>query len=482
MTVAACGAPIATSAPAARTPPPDHVRVNERYELTIDAAIEANDVEVRVTAPSGAELVSGAFRSRGRLALRFTPREPGLHRWTVHGPHGLLERGAVEAVASGRRGFVHVDPTHGTRLVSEDGATTFLVGESRLDLLAGTSARDVREKLEQASARGATTLRVSAGALDERGAEALDALFDAAEATDTDIVLLAFDRPSQRSFFVAGPQRRDAIARLRAIADRWGSSPRLVAVDLLDEPERDGVDEAAWIPWAVDLARAWRSFDPYGHLVTAGPVGLQWNVVDDERPWYESGANDLVQWHLFGPEVREPHEVARAVAMMVDETAALTKPVLCGALAAVDAEQAHVGAWSLALSGAGALVRGPAAPDLRVLSRTLRSLDPRSAYAPTHDVRVVRPDGARAWSVGTVDKGDRLVWLLAPREGYGERVGDAALTINAPRGGRYRVRWIDDVTGEPIALETITSSDEDVLVLHAPAYARHVLARVTHQP
>ena len=44
-------------------------------------------------------------------------------------------------------------------------------------------------------------------------------------------------------------------------------------MDLLNEPEWDGnVGERTWIPWAEELAAAWRARDPYGHPVTVADM------------------------------------------------------------------------------------------------------------------------------------------------------------------------------------------------------------------
>src|SRR5262249_19799730 len=146
-------------------------------------------------------------------------------------------------------------------------------------------------------------LEPSPGRFDERTAEAFDTLFDAAETADVDVILVAYalgftpgsetwrswnDNPystarggpdsSPRDFF-STPARRQQVARkLRYIANRWASSPRLLAIDLLNEPEWDGpIGERTWIAWAEETSRAWREVDPYAHLVTVGSVGLHWN-------------------------------------------------------------------------------------------------------------------------------------------------------------------------------------------------------------
>jgi hypothetical protein len=548
------------SAEMAGAPARARVLVNTRHEITFDAATggrQPDDViiDARFTTPSGKVVNTGGFPSRGHFKIRYTPREPGIHHWSIRvGADGReVARGALEAVPSNRRGFVRVDAKHRHRLVSEDGTTTLILGENRINVYDPTwnyETADTKSYLERMAAYGMSTIRVfvfadcesestpkgyqigclepAPGRFDERTAEAFDTLFDAAEAANIDVVLVAFalgftpgaetwrswsDNPysaarggpvkSPKDFFVETTARLDAIRKLRYISDRWGSSPRLLALDLLDEPERDGpIGERVWIPWAEDLSRAWRSLDPYGHLVTAGPIGLHWNVEGDERPWYASPANDLVQWHLFGKEVYDPHALADAMTRKVGETWEFDKPVFCGAFAYGREDKStydhtHVGIWSLAMSGAGALANSappfdvdsdePMAPErahhFKVLSTFLRSLDPRRAYSPQTDVRIIAPSGARVWSLATDDNTDRAIWLLAPKDGYGHLITGASLAITAPREGRYRVVWIDDTTGERLSheRERATATDDDMLILPVPPFRRHVAAHVTHE-
>lgn len=534
--------------------------VNARYEITFDAATGGRDpddvvIDARFTAPSGKVTKVGGFPSRGHFKVRYTPREPGLHRWSIHAGEGgrEVERGELDVAPGTSRGFVRVDPAHRHRLEYEDGTTAVILGENRINVYDPTwnyESADARSYIERMAAYGMSTIRVfifadceseavpggyqigclerAPGRFDERTAEAFDTIFDAAEAVNVDVVLVAYaigftpgpetwrswdDNPystarggparSPKDFFANPALRRHAVRKLRYISDRWGASPRLLALDLLNEPEWDGpIPESTWIPWAEDMSKAWRSFDPYSHLVTAGPVGLHWNLDGDERPWYASPLNDTVQWHLYGKEVYDPHALGEAMTMKVRETWEFDKPVFCGEFAYGGEDKAtydhtHVGIWSLLMSGAGALAHSappfeidsdePMTPErashFKVLSQFLRTLDPRKAYSPQEDVRVIRPSAMRVWSIATDDKGDRAVWVLAPKDGYRDRLTGAGVAVSAPRGARYRVTWIDDTTGERLAAEPerVTASDDDMLVLQIPPFTRHAAARVTHE-
>jgi Domain of unknown function (DUF5060)/Cellulase (glycosyl hydrolase family 5) len=536
------------------------VPVNARHEITFDANTGGHPpddviIDARFTTPSGAVIKVGGFPSRGHFKVRYTPREPGIHRWSIRaGAAGReVDRGELEAIASNRRGFVRIDTAQHNRLVYEDGTTAFILGENRINVYDPTwnyEHADIRSYVERMAAYGMSTIRVaifadceseaapggyqigclepSPGRFDQRTAEAFDTLFDAAEAANVDVVLVAFalgftpgaetwrswsDNPysqarggpaaSPKDFFLDPTARLGAIRKLRYISDRWGASPRLLAIDLLDEPEKDGaISERVWIPWAEDMSRAWRELDPYAHLVTAGPVGLHWNVEVDERAWYASPANDLVQWHLHGKEVYDPHALADAMTRKALEGRSLDKPVFCGSFGYGGEEKpaydhTHVGIWSLAMSGAGALANSappfdvdtdePMAPErarhFKVLATFLHSLDPRQAYSPDDGVRVTAPVGARVWSLRTEDRSDRAIWILAPADGYRDRLAGATLAITAPRAGRYRVTWMNDTTGAPMSHDhdRATATDDDLLLLHVPPFTRHIAGHVTHE-
>ena len=118
------------------------------------------------------------------------------------------------------------------------------------------------------------------GRFDEAVAARYDAVLDAAERHGVKVILTAFavgftpgdawkgweENPyaaarggpaATPSDFFAGPAAREAARRaLRYVLARWGASPALLAVDLLNEPEWDGaIPESDWIPWAAGSRR-----------------------------------------------------------------------------------------------------------------------------------------------------------------------------------------------------------------------------------
>lgn len=493
-------------------------------------------VELLVTTPSGRNLALHTFATHGLHEVRFTPREPGPHRWIAIADGRTIAEGTWLGVASSAPGFVRIDPLRPHRLVRDDGTNVYILGENRINVYDPTwnyEAAHVDAYLARMHAYGMTTIRVfllsdcesetarggyqigclepAVGQFDERTADAIDGLFDAAARHGIDVVLVAYaigftpgtetwrswsDNPysklaaSPEAFFADRRFRVHAAERLRYIADRWASSPRLLAIDLLNEPEWDGrVAERTWIPWAEEMSRTWSTVDPYGHLVTAGSVGLQWNVDGDERPWYASQADDVVQWHLYGKEFYDPPSLALEMARKVNETWGFGKPILCGEFAyGGEAKPAydhtHDGIWSLLFNGAGALAHTappfeldsdePMTPargaHFRVLSRLLATFGPRTPYAPFWDAEIDRPD-ARVWSLMNEARTHRLLWLLTRRPATGTTV-----TLPSPAGIAWDVQWVNDVDGTERGTETATAGADRRLVLRPPAFEKHLAA------
>ena len=550
--------PTATSAEIVHVPAPSRTTVplRGRFELAFDVPVRAPGVapddvaiEARFTGPSGTVRSVGGFASHGRWVVRFTPAEVGRFAYVVHANGGAgsreVARGELDVVPSRRAGFVRTDARDRHRLVRDTGEPVHVLGENRInvyDRAWNYENVDTPTYLARMASYGMKTIRVfifsdcesettaggyqlgclepSIGRFDERTADALDVLFDAADQNAIDVVLVAFaigftpapdtwkswdDNPYAASrggpartpeeMFTLPATRRFAARRLRYIADRWGSSTRLLAIDLLNEPEWDGpIPESVWIPWAEEMSAAWRSFDPYGHLVTTGSVGLQNNIgAGDERPWYASPRDDIVQWHLYGKEFYEPHAVAIEMSRKVDETYGFGKPVVCGEFAyggedKVTYDHTHDGIWSLVFSGAGALAHTapqfqidsdePMTPargaHFKVLSDVLAAFG-GSPVSPRHDVRVTSGT-ARAWSLVTDDAKARAIWVLGPEQGYGDQVKATQLEMPAPPAGDHPLAWIDDATGAVIVRATLRSSGTGETLLAVPPFKRHIAA------
>jgi hypothetical protein len=494
-----------------------------------------------VVAPFRAATHISGFAIEGGHAVRLRPREPGLHRYVVRADAGAglrdVEAGAFVAAGGGPSGAVSVE---GGALVDDDGRAFRPLGENRFNLYdpAWSDGLSPDAYLARMAAAGMNAIRIFVfsacgrdgaprkpgclepvlGRFDPVAARAYDAIFAAAERHRVKVVLSIFaigftsgdawkgweenpyavdrggpaDAPGD--FFTDPRAREAARRRLRYVLARWGASPALLAVDLLNEPEWDGgIDERKWIPWAEDLARTWKAEDPYGHPVTAGPVGLHWDVATDERAWWASPACDVVQWHRYGPDVYDVHALARELVATVRDTRRYGKPVLVGEFAwGGEAkplyDHTHVGIWAATFAGAGILAHSappftedsdePMTPERAAHFRTLAAFLARAERGgagrlePAADPAPSLP-GLRALALAR--PGAVALWLHAPAEGYGARVEGATVTVADLAPGRWRVVWVDDVTGAPLVAEELAARGGP-LRLRVPAFVRHVAA------
>lgn len=526
------GTPARIAAPAALPAEQFHA-VELHYELT-------EPLRARFTSERGATLERISFPQRGGQTIRFAPPAPGSWRFEVRTegpahPSRTVASGRIQARPTHDPGYLHA---RGHHLEFEDGQPFLAIGENRINIYDPSWNYEhlpPEQYVRYMAENGMTTLRMfirtdvedeehggrlnpgvlepRLGEFDEHVAEQLDGIFRAAEERGVYVVLVAFalgfsendpwksweDNPysaarggpakTRYDFFEPGPARALAARRLRYLAARWGASTHLLAIDLLNEPEWDGaIPEVSWIPWAEEMARAWRAADPYGHLVTVGSVGLQWNIEGDERPWYASPEDDLVEWHLYGKEVYEVHALAAELTRKTRETWGYGKPVLVGEFAwggepkpAYD--HTHVGLWVSVFSGAGVLAHS--APPFNVDSdewmtpaRAHHFLVLRRFFTgmPALDPIAARASGgARAWALA--GNGSAAVWVLAPEPGYGEEVTGAqvSLTVSA---GRWRLQWFDDVSGGEVGAATDLIVPGGAVELAVPPFRRHLAAKL----
>ncbi len=139
---------------------------------------------------------------------------------------------------------------------------------------------------------------------------------------------------------------------------------------------------------------------------------------------------------------------------------------------------AHVRLWSATFAGGRALARiakategSGASPPTRTLGGVLRRALSHGALAPAPDARTSVP-GMRAQALA--GEASAALWLLAPGEGWGEPIVRARITVRDLGPGRWRVTWIDDVSGAELATEERDLGS--VAVLSVPTFARHVAA------
>ena len=528
------------------------IPVDGKFEIAFDVpgttAANADDVviDAAFTAPSGRQLHVGGFFDGARFAVRFSPSEPGRWRYEVRASHHAVAAGAFDAGPRVGHGRLRRDPAAPHRLVFSDGTPFHPLGENRFNVYDPTwnyQQQSIEQYLAAMHRAGMSTLRIfvicdcdneeapdhvqrgcletAPGRFSPRAAALYDRVVAAAEANDVYVVFgvwaIGFtqhetwkswdDNPYSRArggpaaspveFFTRADLRRIAARKLAYIAARWGYSSHLFAVDLLNEPEWDGaIAEDVWIPWAEAMAAAWRRVDVYAHLVTAGSVGLQWNIRGDERPWYASGANDLVEWHLYGKETYEVHALADTLLRKVAETWRYDKPIFVGEFAYGGEakplyDHTHVGLWTATFAGAGALMHSAPAFNLDSdepmtperarhaagLARFLARLSP-SPHTPS--TLAAAPAGTRALALANGD--EVALWVLAPERGYGQPVDGARVTLRDLRAGQWRARFYDELSGEPRDEVTLLASDGRV-ELTLPRFTRHtcaIVSRVLH--
>jgi hypothetical protein len=516
----------------------------KRFELALPSPINSHfnrkrpdDVSIvaHFTSPSGVISSVGGFATRGQYKIRFTPIEIGQYSYVVK-LGGQSKRGSFEVRKGGRSGFLRAID-HSFRF--SNGREFIPLGENRMNVFDSSwnyGEKDIDEYLSYMKQNGMNALRVftfsdcytesvpkkpqlgclepELGRFDERTAEAIDQILESGERHGIFVVLTAYaigftkgdtwkgwqDNPYSAArggpakepddFLRSKEARLGAARRLRYMADRWAYSPSLLAVDLLNEPEWDGkLGERAWTPWAEEMAAAWRAHDPYHHPVTVGSVGLQNNIDGDERSWYRSTQNDVVEWHLYGPEVYEVHALAAEMSKKVRETLAFNKPVLCGEFAhggedKTSYDHTHVGIWSAILSGGGVLAHSappfqidsdePMTPERGHHFAVLRQFLDRLEHGPLtpHTLRVSR--GVEGWALqGTSHLG---IWLLAPKASYEKSITNAEVSIADLTPGRYRVSWWNDTTGRLVFEEYLFVGAEGRVRLVAPRFTRHIAA------
>jgi hypothetical protein len=423
----------------------------------------------------------------------------------------------------------------GHRLVKGDGTPFYPLGENRMNVFDPTwnyGGKSIDQYLAYMKSNGMNTLRVflyndcgdgerlgclepRPGEFDERTAREIDRIFEAATREDLYVILVPWaigftpgdawkgweHNPYSKArggpaanpaeLFTRPELRAVAERRLAYIAHRWGRYSHLLAMDLLNEPEWDGpIAEKDWMPWAKDAARLWRKHDPAGHLVTVGSVGLQHNIGEgDERPWYGSAENDVVQWHLYGQEYYPVHQLAAGMTRKIRETNGFGKPVLVGEFGYGGEDKrtydhTHVGIWSALFSGAGALAHSappfqidsdePMTPErgahFRVLSEFLRSFP--TPLDPVDGARA--SGGVTVWQLRSQEA--TALWLLAPAGRYGGPVSTEVTVEDLP-SGRYRLEWIDDLTGSRVAeVETVVRGRWSAVT---PRFSRHLAARLS---
>jgi hypothetical protein len=502
---------------------------------------EPNSTYGSVVTPSGKRMTIDGFDDGDGGQVRFSPYEVGTYRMSVHRKGVPVDSVVFEATEQRRLGPVQRDVNTPWRLTRNE-ASFFILGENRINIYDPAWNYDevgIAEYIARMAGFGMTTLRVfvftdveceecqdkrqlgalesKLGVYDEAVARRFDAIMDAAEAHDVQVIITLYaigftenetwkswdDNPYAAKnggpaehpvdFFTNDTAQAFARKKLRYVLARWGYSAHLLAIDLLNEPEWDGpIPESVWIPWAKSLALTAKTYNPYGHLITAGPVGLSSNIDGDERPWYDAVENDMVQWHLYGSEYYDPQKLATEMTGRVRQTWQHNRPIFCGEYGYGGEDQrtnehTHVGLWSAIFSGGGALSHSaplfnidsdePMTPErghhFRVLRDFLDKLPAEKPMLPHFETEV--SGNARVWTLLSKDTGAGAVWLYATDDKpHPDKAHSIKLRHIDPAD--YTVTWVNDVTGETLSESKVTVAS-DGLTLVSPAFTRHAAAR-----
>lgn len=504
-----------------------------------------DDVVVKavIVSPSGKRTTIGGFAHDGAHAIRFLPTEPGRWKYTLMVDGAIAKKGAVAVEPAPWKGFVRSD---GYALRHEDGTRFFPLGENRINIYDRKWNHDgmtIESYVAAMKSHGMNTLRVfifddakaedrpkkdqlgclepKVGRFDEKVAKRFDRILKSAEKHGLKVVLCAHaigfsdgdgetwkawrDNPYNEAnggpasdrymFFWDEDAKAAQKKKFDYILARWGASPALFGVDLLNEPEWDGaLPEEDWIPWAKEMARYVKSKDPFDRPVQVGSVGLHWNIGSDERPWWDAKECGVVQWHLYGEAFYDPHALAAEMERKIEETWNHGKPTLVGEFAyggedKVTYDHTHAGIWSATFSGAGALAHSappfnidcdefmtPArGAHFKVLSDFLATLDPKATFLPRKDLVLVKGNaGAKAFCLA--DGAARALWIMAGKQGYGQPVKGASVVVKELPAGTYQATFVDDTTGKTLATKRFDAAGDATLAL--PEFVRHVAVRI----
>ncbi len=468
-----------------------------------------------------------------------------------------VDEGEFEVVPAAEeklpRSFVTVAPERPTQFTRNDGSRVFLLGENRFNVYDPSWNHDnmsIEEYVAYMAQHGENALRLfvfndcegeehpggqqpgclepKLGQISSEVAADFERIFVAAEHHGISVILTPFaigftpndvwkgwdDNPYNRAngglvdtpeeFFTSEQARIYQKRRLDYIVDRYAAFTSFLAVDLLNEPEWDGhIGERTWLPWARDLAQHFRARDPYGRLVTVGSVGLQSNIDGDERVWYGSPENDIVQWHLYGESTYASHALAAEITRKVEETRPFNKPILIGEFGYGGEDKStfdhtHVGIWVATFNGAGVLAHSapvfeidsdqPMVPERAAHFRVLRDFLDRLAQPPALEVLDPslsrgEPSDIRVLALGS--QHERALWVMGPEAGYGEAVERARLHLSDVPCQPLQLAWWNDVTGlllskqqyQPRRAQGAEHSCE--LTAEIPAFVRHVAGQLT---
>ena len=534
------------------TPSQNTVEQYSKFELTLEIAdvyILPDDlrVEAKFTGPDGKNITVGGFYYHGNYKVRFTPTVSGRYfykvtvqsgRYTIQSPSAGF--GCVPPTKT-RYGFLRSSSLDPHQLVLDSGQHFYILGENRFNIYDpdwNYGDKSVEDYISYMAENGMNTLRMfircarnpndatRAGYLEQRlgyyeedVADQLDAIIESCEKKDVYLILVAFalgftphddfknwsnnpynkqnEGPCQtkEDFFSEAKAITYQEKKLKYIINRYGYSPNLLSIDLFNEPEWDGgIPEAWWIPWAVGRGKYLKKIDPYGHLVTLGSVGPQWNIKGyNEEDWYKDSSNDTIQWHLYGSQSVD--EVAYKMRNFIRGRWYYNKPIYCGEFAWGEEpkpayDHTHNGIWAAIMSGGGALAHSAPEynPQTDELMTPVRAAHFKALAEFLQDVPwdknlqykaagiVSNSPAVKIWALGGNDY--IMGWLLdGDKKKYGQKLTGLSLTVADLAEGDYAVEWWDTRRGVLVSSETVNCRN-NILKANIPPFEKDIACKI----
>ncbi len=528
------------------------VKQFERFELTLNVAdiscpIDELEIIARFTGPVSKDVVVGGFPYHRKYKVRFSPTKTGRYSYKIIIKDGMnivksdpYDFNCIPPTED-KYGFLRKWPVNPHRLVFDSNHHFYILGENRINIYNpfwNYENKSIEQYVAYMAENGMTTLRVfircgrniydttqcgyleqGLGCFNEEVADRLDTVLEACEDNDIYLVLVAFalgftpndtfkdwgNNPynkenkgpcnKKEEFFT----NQDAITyqekKLKYIIDRYGYSPHLLSIDLFNEPEWDGgFPEDLWIPWAIETAEYVKGIDPYGHLVTLGSVGTQWNIGEEnEEEWYNNNTNDTIQWHLYG--IHSPQEISYKMRDFIREYWGCNKPIYCGEFAWGQEpkpayEHTHNGIWAGLMSGGGVLVHS--APEFTEETDELMTPERASHFIAlsgflkdvqwnknlqykTEDISS-NLDSLKLWTLKSNDYA--LIWLLdGDKKKYGQRLDEVTLTLSGMLDGDYIIQWWDTRQGIVIETQKVKCIN-NCLKLNVPSFRKDIACKI----
>ncbi|HEY3413819.1 MAG TPA: hypothetical protein VGM51_12315 [Armatimonadota bacterium] len=282
--------------------------------------------------------------------------------------------------------------------------------------------------------------------------------------------------------FIVNPEARNwQKARLRFMIDRWGASPAIFAIDLLNEHDIWwGASSAERKAWVDDIAAYTRAYElkKWGraHMLTvssaaAEPKGL---IADSV---YRNPLFDFATTHLYyAGTVNDPKNVVDPAVSVnhgvryAQEQSADGRPYTDSESGPIDRwipqqafddEVFHHMSWAhFASGGAGAGMRWPYRQPHSLTPVMLRSLRSIAQVANRLDWKRLSPRSADArlstkyngiLLMGSGDARQAIVWALHDTRVHSSiNVSGASVALSGMAAGRYEVTCWDTRTGFPV--------------------------------